>query len=87
MLGMAAFMNWRGGLKTAQGIFFFAVGGVLGWPFSMALSAPFLFEEVVLAFLSSKDALIDVIMRFTRGIVAGLLVLVCWSSSTYDIPC
>ncbi|TVY86721.1 Alpha-1,2-mannosyltransferase [Lachnellula willkommii] len=75
MLGMAAFMNWRGGLKTAQGIFFFAVGGVLGWPFSMALSAPFLFEEVVLAFLSSKDALIDVIMRFTRGIVAGLLVL------------
>ncbi|TVY39881.1 Alpha-1,2-mannosyltransferase [Lachnellula subtilissima] len=75
MLGIAAFMNWRGGLKTAQGIFFFAVGGILGWPFSMALSAPFLFEEIVLAFLSSKDALIDVIMRFIRGIVAGLLVL------------
>ncbi|KAG9228090.1 glycosyltransferase family 22 protein [Amylocarpus encephaloides] len=75
MVGMAAFMNWRGGLKTAQGIFAFAIGGVLGWPFSMALSVPFLFEEIVLAFLSSKDALIDVIMRFTRGIVAGLLVL------------
>jgi alpha-1,2-mannosyltransferase len=75
MLGMAAFMNWRGGLKTAQGIFFFAVGGILGWPFAMALSAPFLFEEIVFAFLSSKDALIDVIMRFIRGIVAGLLVL------------
>jgi len=75
MLGMAAFMNWRGGLKTAQGIFFFAVGGILGWPFAMALSAPFLFEEIVFACLSSKDALIDVIMRFIRGIVAGLLVL------------
>jgi alpha-1,2-mannosyltransferase len=76
MLGMAAFMNWRGGLKTAQGITWFAIGGVLGWPFSMALSAPFLLEEVIFAFLSNKDALIDVIMRFIRGIVAGLLVLV-----------
>jgi alpha-1,2-mannosyltransferase len=76
MVGMAAFMNWKGGLKTAQGIFAFAVGGVLGWPFSMALCAPFLFEEIVLAFLSSKDAFIDVIMRFIRGIVGGLVVLV-----------
>jgi alpha-1,2-mannosyltransferase len=76
MLGMAAFMNWRGGLKTAQGIFWFAVGGVLGWPFAMALSLPFLFEEVVLATLSSKDAFIDVIMRFMRGTVAALLVVV-----------
>lgn len=42
----------------------------------MALSAPFLFEEVMLAFLSSKDALIESIMRFIRGIVAGLIVLV-----------
>jgi alpha-1,2-mannosyltransferase len=76
MLGMAAFMNWKGGLKTAQGIFWFAVGGVLGWPFSIALSAPFLFEEVVLAIISSKEAFIDAIMRFLRGTVAGLLVLV-----------
>lgn len=76
MLGMAQFMNWRGGLKTAQGIFCFALGGMIGWPFVMALAAPFLFEEVVLAGLSSKDVFIDVIMRFIRGIVAGLLVLV-----------
>ena len=78
MLGMAAFMNWKGGLKTAQGIFWFAVGGILGWPFAMALSLPFLFEEIIFATLSSKDALIDVIMRFLRGIVAGLLVLVSY---------
>jgi alpha-1,2-mannosyltransferase len=76
MLGTAAFMNWRGGLKTAHGIFWFAVGGVLGWPFSVALSAPFLLEEFVFATLSNKDALIDAIMRFLRGSVAGLLVLV-----------
>jgi alpha-1,2-mannosyltransferase len=76
MLGMAAFMNWRGGLKTSQGITWFAAGGILGWPFAMALSAPFLVEEVILACLSSKDAFIDTIMRFIRGIVAGLLILV-----------
>lgn len=76
MLGIAAFMNWRGGLKTAQGIFWFAVGGILGWPFSIALSAPFLFEELLFAFLSNKDALIDAIIRFARGFVAALLVLV-----------
>ncbi|CZT10349.1 related to mannosyltransferase [Rhynchosporium graminicola] len=75
MLGMAQFMNWRGGLKTAQGIFCFALGGILGWPFAMALSAPFLFEEVVFASLSSKDAFIETILRFIRGIVAGLLLL------------
>jgi alpha-1,2-mannosyltransferase len=76
MLGMAAFMNWRGGLKTSQGIFWFAVGGIVGWPFAMALSAPFLFEEVIFATLSSKDAMIDVVWRLLRGVIAALVVLV-----------
>lgn len=75
-LGLAAFMNWRGGLKTAQGIVWFAVGGILGWPFSVALCAPFIVEELLFASMSSKDALIDAVMRFLRGIVGGLLVLV-----------
>ena len=85
--GMAAFMNWRGGLKTAQGIFWFAVGGLIGWPFSMALSIPFLFEEIVFATLSNKDAIIDVVMRFLRGIVAALLVLVSEVRSPYEHDC
>jgi alpha-1,2-mannosyltransferase len=76
MLGMAAFMNWKGGLKTAQGIFWFSLGGILGWPFAIALSAPFLLEELIFAILSRGDALTDAIMRFIRGFVAGLLVLV-----------
>lgn len=75
MLGMAAFINWRGGLKTAQGIFWFAVGGVLGWPFSIALAAPFLLEELIFAVVSSRDALPTAIMRFIRGTVAALLVV------------
>lgn len=76
MLGMAAFMNWRGGLKTAQAMTWFAIGGIIGWPFAIALSAPFLFEEIMFASMSSREAFIDAIMRLFRGFVAGLLVLV-----------
>lgn len=75
MLGMAAFINWRGGLKTAQAIFWFAVGGVLGWPFSVALAAPFLMESVFFAAMTSKDDTASATLRFLRGIVASILVL------------
>lgn len=80
MAGMAAFMNWRGGIKTSQGMFWFAVGGVLGWPFATALCVPFMIEEVIFAALAPKEALIDWVMRFVRGTVAGCLVLVCFLS-------
>lgn len=86
MLGMAAFMNWRGGLKTAQGMFWFSLGGILGWPFAIALSAPFLFEEIMFASLSSKDALIETVMRLIRGFVLGLLVLVRHNPLNYFFP-
>ncbi|KOS22943.1 hypothetical protein ESCO_003996 [Escovopsis weberi] len=75
MLGAASFMNWRGGLKTWQGIAWFAAGGVLGWPFAAALCAPFIVEEVVLLFFHDKNALIDSLIRFTRGFIAGILIL------------
>lgn len=69
-------MNWRGGLKTFPGILCFAIGGIVGWPFSMALCIPFLLEEIALAFLSSKDAFIEVVLRFTRGVIASLILVV-----------
>jgi hypothetical protein len=47
------------------------------------LSAPFLLEELIFASLSSKDAFIDAIMRFIRGFVAGLLVLVRHRSAPF----
>ncbi|ATY62235.1 alpha-1,2-mannosyltransferase (Alg9) [Cordyceps militaris] len=75
MLGAASFMNWRGGLRTSYGIFWFAAGGILGWPFAAALCAPYMLEEVVFAFFSDKDALIDYIIRVARGVVAGLILL------------
>ena len=30
MLGFSSFMDWQGGIRTAQGIFWFAVGSLLG---------------------------------------------------------
>lgn len=83
MLGAAAFMNWRGGLKTSQGIFWFAVAGVLGWPFAAALCFPYIAEEMLLIFFSDKDAFIEAIIRLGRGVVSGIVVLV--SSSLYGM--
>ena len=81
MLGTAAFMNWRGGLRTSQAMFWFAVGGVLGWPFAAALCAPFLAEEGILAMLSDKDRFIEAIIRVMRGVVAAVLLVVCLTDS------
>lgn len=52
MLGMAAFMDWRGGLRTAQGIWAIGSGALLGWPFAAAMVIPFALEEVLLADMS-----------------------------------
>lgn len=76
MLGAAAFMNWRGGLKTSQGMFWFAVGGLIGWPFAAALCAPFLVEEGIFALLSDKDRLIEAFIRVGRGVTAGVVIVV-----------
>ncbi|KAL2022880.1 hypothetical protein VTK56DRAFT_4411 [Thermocarpiscus australiensis] len=75
MLGAAAFMNWRGGLKTSQGIFWYAVGGVLGWPFAAALCAPFVMEEAFFAMLSDKERFFESFIRLTRGVVATILLI------------
>ncbi|KAK3955830.1 Alg9-like mannosyltransferase family-domain-containing protein [Pseudoneurospora amorphoporcata] len=75
MLGAAAFINWRGGLKTSRAMFFFAVGGVIGWPFSAALCAPFLMEEVVFALVGDKDRFFEAAHRVIRGVVAAGLLM------------
>ena len=77
MLGTAAFMNWRGGIKTSWGILWFAIGGVVGWPFAAALCAPFIIEEVFFACLNLKDGAYEAAIRLFRGGVATLIVAVC----------
>ena len=84
MLGLADFMNWRGGLKTAQGIMWFGIGAIIGWPFAGALVMPFLFEEVVLA-VWTKDTVIGIFYRFLDGAVRCLIVLVSFIGSRVNL--
>lgn len=76
MIGAASFMNWRGGLKTSLGMFWFAVGGVLGWPFAIALCAPFVFEEAFFAMLSDRERFFESFIRLARGVVATIVLVV-----------
>ncbi|KAK4613682.1 Alpha-1,2-mannosyltransferase alg9 [Fulvia fulva] len=75
MLGTAAFMDWRGGLRTAQGIFFMGVGACLGWPFAAAMSISYLLEELFLASVSDLQGLTDLFYRVADGIMRTLGVL------------
>ncbi|PWY94733.1 hypothetical protein BO94DRAFT_553616 [Aspergillus sclerotioniger CBS 115572] len=63
MLGLTAFLDWRGGQKTAQGIMWFGLGAIVGWPFAGALVIPLLLEEVLIGFFSSN----------VRGVFLGVL--------------
>lgn len=78
MLGAAAFMNWKGELKTAAGIAWFAAGGIIGWPFAMALCAPFLLEEGLFAVMSlgDTDRFLDILRRAVKGIFLAVAILV-----------
>lgn len=85
MLGAAAFMNWRGGLETASGIAWFALGGIVGWPFAMALCAPFLLEEALLAItsLGHTEHFWGAVKRVLGGGLLALGVLVGFSSRAF----
>ncbi|PKS07359.1 hypothetical protein jhhlp_005961 [Lomentospora prolificans] len=76
MVGTAAFMNWRGGIKTSLGLAWFGVGAILGWPFAMALAAPFVLEEVLFAVVGDGQRMFESAFRLFRGAVACLLLVV-----------
>lgn len=78
MLGAASFMNWRGGLRTASGVAWFALGAIIGWPFAGALILPFALEEGLLLVmsLSDRENFLDGLQRIVKGalIATGILV-------------
>jgi alpha-1,2-mannosyltransferase len=77
-LGLAAFLDWRGGPKTASGIMWFGIGAIIGWPFSGILIVPFLVEEIAMAIVSGDK--FEVFRSFLDGTVRCLIVLVRRSS-------
>lgn len=80
MLGLASFMDWRGGAKTATGIMWFAIGAVVGWPFAGALIAPFILEELAIAAFTGEG--IELAWRFLDGAARSFIVLVSPTSSS-----
>lgn len=73
MLGMASFIDRRRGFRTVEGVFWFALGGLLGWPFSLAVCVPFIGEEFLVGVVSG---IAPTIVRFIRGGLVSLALLV-----------
>ena len=82
MLGMEAFMDWRGGFKSARGIMWFGIGGIVGWPFAAALIAPFILEELVLASITKEES-IQIFHRYVNGITRCAIVVVGFMAEEY----
>lgn len=74
MLGLASFLDWRGGQKTAQGIMWFGLGAIMGWPFAGALIIPLLLEEVAISFIAGT--LGNLFVDIFKGIIRCLAILV-----------
>ena len=85
MLGMSAFLDWRGGSKTATGIMWFGIGGLIGWPFSTALVLPFLIEEAILAAITQDG--MELFRRVINGAIRCTGVMVSRTASHKDIIC
>lgn len=74
MLGMSAFIDRRKSRTTPVAVFWFALGGLLGWPFSMAMCVPFVLEELVYGIVIGR--VFPTVMRFVKGGLASLALLV-----------
>lgn len=72
-LGLTAFMDWRGGAKTAVAIMWFAIGALLGWPFAGALIIPFVLEDWAVVLFTGDWH--DTFLRYLDGAVRSLTVL------------
>ena len=72
-LGLTAFMDWRGGPKTATAIMWFGIGALLGWPFAGALIIPFVLEDWIVAVISNN--FFDTFTRYVDGVVRCIAIL------------
>ncbi|GFF65769.1 alpha-1,2-mannosyltransferase (Alg9), putative [Aspergillus lentulus] len=73
MLGLASFLDWRGGQKMAQGIMWFGLGAIMGWPFAGALIIPLLLEEAAISFIAGS--LGSLFVGIFKGIMRCLAIL------------
>ena len=74
MMGAAAFMDVKGGLKTTEGIMWFGIGATIGWPFSAALIVPFIPDEMT--YLKRTADVNGVASRVFAGVLKILAIVV-----------
>lgn len=74
MMGTATFLESVDGEGTAEGIFWFAIGSLLGWPFAGALLIPFLLAEAC-GFISAPNKGMR-LLHFLDGAMRCLLFFV-----------
>lgn len=74
MMGAAAFMDVKDGLKTTEGIMWFGIGATIGWPFSAALILPFIPDELV--YLKRTTDVNGVAIRVLGGVLRTLAIVV-----------
>ncbi len=74
MMGAAAFMFVKDGLKTSEGIMWFGIGATVGWPFSAALILPFIPDE--LTYLKRTADINGVASRVLGGALRILAIVV-----------
>ncbi|CAG7979491.1 unnamed protein product [Penicillium salamii] len=73
MLGLAAFLDWKNAQRAANGIIWFGLGTIVGWPFAGALIVPLLAEEVILTFISGS--MVNLFWTIADGVVGCLGIL------------
>ena len=87
MLGIAAFLDFSRGLQTRRGIFWFGTGAVIGWPFSGALVAPLLFDELaslpIDGLLVSRKRILDGVTWVLGALVKSALLASLSNADSY----
>ena len=75
MMGSAAFLGVKDGLKTTEGIMWFGIGATVGWPFSAALILPFVPDELVS--LKRTGDVNGAVSRVFGGVMRTAAIVVC----------
>lgn len=71
MLGLAAFLD---GNHITEGIIWFGIGAVLGWPFAAVLIVPFLVERAIVAIRTGHIQ--PTLNNIARGVIGCFIILI-----------
>jgi alpha-1,2-mannosyltransferase len=74
MLGLAAFLDGDHQHNVTEGIMWFGIGAIIGWPFAAVLIVPFLAERAVVAIKTGQIQ--STLNSIARGTIRCFIILV-----------